>query len=329
MKKTEYENVSIQKGGNTVKKGAAKYIVGGLIVAAGLVLVIIAVCIDGWRLFTNFPEVTINPMGVSVFYNDYDYEFESGGTKIMETSEIKNVKIDIDYGKIVIQRGNVEEIDIQTKNIIADRFKYEVKGDTLNIKYKKGFSLFAFNFGSRNQEITITFPESSVYDNVKINNGAGDMRISDFAALEIDIDNGVGKLSLEDVVADKELDVETGTGEIAINKLSCGKLKIESGVGAVDASEVKCGDIKTESGVGSFKFSGEINGDAEISNGCGEIRMTVYGNSSDYSFNVDSGIGQVKVNGNTPVQTSGGKYKFKVDTGIGEVRIDFEDKESE
>ena len=108
MKKMEYGNVVIQKEGNTIKKGAVKYIVGGCIVAAGLILVIIAVCIDGWRLFTNFPEVTINSTGVSVFYNDYDYKFESGGTKIMETSEIKNIKKDIDYGKVIIQRGNVE-----------------------------------------------------------------------------------------------------------------------------------------------------------------------------------------------------------------------------
>ena len=53
--------------------------------------------------------------------------------------------------------------------------------------------------------------------------------------------------------------------------------------------------------------------------------MTVYGKSSDYGFDVDSGIGQVRVNGNTPVNGSG-KYNFKVQTGVGEVRIDFKDK---
>ncbi|MCM1053969.1 MAG: DUF4097 domain-containing protein [Bacteroides sp.] len=316
-----------------MKKGAAKYIVGGSIVAAGLVLVTTAVCIDGWRLFTNFPEVTINPTGVHVFYggNDYEYasgEYAIGGTDIMETSEIKNVKIDIGHGKVVVKRGNVDKIDIQTKNIVADQFKYEVKGDTLTIKYKKGFTFFSFDM-SGNDEITVIFPEDAVYDDMEIDNGAGNMLISDIAAREMDIDNGAGELSLKNVVVDGELDMDTGAGAIKIDTLSCGNLEIESGVGEVNASNVKCGSIKSDSGIGSFSFSGEINGDAYIQNGVGEVKMNVYGSSADYSFKVDSGIGQVKINGNAPVQTSGGKYTFKVSSGVGEVRIDFTDKESE
>ncbi|MDE7280455.1 MAG: hypothetical protein K2N36_01775 [Ruminiclostridium sp.] len=56
--------------------------------------------------------------------------------------------------------------------------------------------------------------------------------------------------------------------------------------------------------------------------------MTVYGKSSDYNFDVDSGIGNVRVNGNTPISNTGGKYKFSIDTGIGEVRVDFKEKDN-
>lgn len=304
-----------------MKKGAVKYIVGGSIVAAGVVLVTTAVCIDGWRLFAEFPEVVINPAGVHVYYGDGDYKYENGGAT-MENDNVKNIQIDIEYGTVTVQRGDVDKIDVQTNNVIADRFKSEVVGDTLSIRYKRGFSFFSFK--PKNNQITITLPRDSVYDDVKITNGAGSMLISDFAAQEIDIDNGAGELKLENVSADSKLEIETGAGAVRIDTASCGRLKIDSGVGEVNATDVKCGEIKTDCGVGSFRFSGEINGDADISNGCGEIKMTIHGNSSDYGFDVDSGIGKVRVNGNTPVQTDNAKYRFKVSTGIGEVNINFE-----
>ena len=93
----------------------------------------------------------------------------------------------------------------------------------------------------------------------------------------------------------------------------------------MNASNMVCNELTAKSGIGAFTYKGEINGDADIDNGCGEVKMTVYGKSSDYGFDVDSGIGQVRVNGNTPVNGSG-KYNFKVQTGVGEVRIDFKDK---
>lgn len=324
MKTTDIENGVIEKG-TTMKKGAAKYIVGGSIVALGIILVTIAVCIDGWQLFTSFPEVNIGPWGVHVVYNDNNYEYFNGGTQIMESNEVKNINIDVEYGEVVIQRGDSDKIDIKTFNILEERFKWAVEGDTLKVKYKKGFSLFSFGLFSKNNKIVITLPEGAVYDNVEIDNGTGSMRISDFEAKEIDIDNGVGELKLENVTGEKKVTLKTGTGSVSIDTMTCGDLKIESGVGEVSAKNVKCGDIKASSGVGEFRFEGEINGDADIDNGLGEIRMKLSGNSSDYGFKVDSGIGNVRVNGNTPVQTSNAKYSFKVSTGIGEVRIDFEE----
>lgn len=324
MKEIRTENVVVRKE-NTAKKGAAKYIVGGCIVALGIILVTIAVCIDGWRLFTHFPEVNINSSGVHVFYNDDDYIYSNGGTKIMESNEIKNIKLDIEYGKVVIQRGNVEQIDIQTTNIIDDRFKWAVDGDTLRVRYKRGFALFSFSPFHRNEKIVITLPEGAVYDELEIDNGAGEMRISDLEVGTVDIDNGAGELWLENVTVSGKVDMETGAGAMHIDTVTCGDLKIQSGVGEVSTKDVECGNIKVSCGVGAFSFQGRIDGNADIDNGIGEVKMKLLGNSSDYGFKVDSGIGQVRVNGNTPVQTGNAKYSFKVSTGIGEVRIDFEE----
>lgn len=321
MKRTETDYYVVQNENSTAKRGAAKYIVGGSIVALGLILVTIAVCMDGWRLFTNFPQVTISPSGVHVFY-DNEEDYSSGGTTIMESNEIRNIDVDVEYGEVIIQRGNVDKIDIKTTNIIEDRFKCTTDGDTLKVRYKKLFSFFNFT-PWKNNKIVITLPENAEYDRLDVDNGAGAMRISGLEVKDVDIDNGAGELKLENLTVENKVTLKTGAGAVSIDTMSCDDLKIDSGVGEVAAINVKCGDIKTSSGIGEFRFEGEINGDADIDNGVGEIKMNLTGNSSDYSFKVDSGIGQVRVNGNTPVQTSGAKYTFKVSTGIGEVRIDF------
>ncbi len=309
-----------------MKKGALKYIIGGSIVVVGLIMVITAVCIDGWNLVTQFPTVQIDYDGVHVEYGSYWYDdniINENGETVMD-SEVRNINIDIDYGMVNIERGNTDKIDIHTKNIIENKFRYEVKGDTLYVKYKRGFTLFSFGNNLRT-EINITFPENAEYDNIYLHNGAGAMYLYDLKIGDIIIDNGAGEMKMEDINSDGKIKMHTGAGAIKLENVTCERFEIDSGVGAVDASRVVCDGLSAKSGVGSFTYDGEINGDADIDNGCGEVKMTVYGMSSDYGFDVDSGVGQVRVNGNTPVN-SNGKYNFKVHTGVGEVRIDFKDK---
>ncbi len=304
-----------------MRKGTLKYVIGGSTVLLGIILVTVAVCIDGWKLFTHFPSIQVDFRGVHVEYDD-NISNEKGETVM--NSEVKNINIDVDYGMVNIRRGNVDQIDIRTRNIIESKFRYELNGDTLYVKYKRGFTMFSFG-NSMNAEINVTFPENAEYDNVFVHNGAGAMYLYDLKAGEIKIDNGAGEMKMENVTSDGEIKMNTGAGAIKLENVSCGELKIDSGVGEVNASNMVCNELTAKSGIGAFTYKGEINGDADIDNGCGEVKMTVYGKSSDYGFDVDSGIGQVRVNGNTPVNGSG-KYNFKVQTGVGEVRIDFKDK---
>lgn len=314
-----------------MKKGTAKYVVGGIIAGVGVLMATIALCIGGFNLITNFPEVTLSPFGVHVIYNngdETDEDLVSKGEKIVDIKNIKNVDIDIEYGKVTILTADVEDIDIQAKNVIEERFKYGVEGETLKIRYKRGISIFNIGFGRTKTEITITLPSSIAYEYFDIDNGAGEMKISDISANKITVDNGAGEVTLKNFEVKDKLDISTGAGELKLDEVNCGMLKLDSGVGAVHATETKCGGLKFEGGVGEMSFEGEIDGNVNVNTGVGEVRMTVYGKSSDYNFKVDSGIGQVRVNGNTPIQNTGGKYDFKVDTGVGEVRIDFKDKGS-
>lgn len=304
-----------------MKKGTVKYVVGGSLVAFGLFLVIISVCLGGWDMLRDFGGVNIDWDGVHYYYNKEE-NLQSGVTK-MDTTNVKNLDIDVDYGELIIKTADVEGIEINTKNITEKRFDCKLKGDTLKITYGGGFAFFTWR---ANSVITITVPSEMEFDKAEIENGAGSSRVEGISAKEMKIENGAGELKFTDIKIDDTLKMENGAGAVIMDNVNCGSLKISSGVGEITAKDTVCGGINIDNGIGAFSYSGEINGNAKIDNGIGEVRMNIKGNPSDYSFKVDSGIGQVKVNGSTPIQYeyNGAKYTFDVDTGIGEVKINFE-----
>ena len=307
-----------------MKKGTVKYIVGGSMVGFGILLIFIAVCIGGWDTLFNFGGVTIDWEGIHYYDNNLDGFFLTGGNETMDKGDIKKLNIDVEYGKLIIKTDDVDEIKVDTKNIVSNRFSWDTTGDTLKIRYRGGFSFFTWKSDS---EITVTLPKDMSFEKVSITNGAGKTDIKNITSDEISMENGAGELTFADITAKDKLYLENGAGAVKMKNINCGKIEFSGGGGEINAEDVICSGLEMEAGVGSFKFSGEINGNAEIDNGIGEIRMTVYGKSSDYSFDVDSGIGNVRVNGNTPISNTGGKYKFKIETGIGEVKVDFKEKD--
>ena len=286
-------------------KGAKKYIVGGSLVMLGIVFMVIAFCIGGVSVFDNGlhlelsdNNVYIGWRGLHVYPKNYQSNTEG---KINDMENIKNLKVDFDYGEMTIKTGDVDEIKINAHNVIQERFKYNVNGDTMTVKYDRGFNISFFGGFSPDTKIEIIIPEDMAFEKVEIENGAG-------------------KMTLTGITADK-LTVENGAGEMIVNSTTVtGKLDIDGGVGAITVNNTVCGGIEADIGVGQLTFTGEVNGDGKIDSGVGAVYMTLYGNRDDYDFRTDNGIGKIT----TPGSNSGAKYTFKVSSGIGEVQITME-----
>lgn len=290
-------------------KGAIKYIVGGSLVLLGIILMVIAFCMGGATVFTNglnfefsHNDVYVDWSGIHVYPNDY--ETGSAG-EIIDMENIENLKVNFDYGEMVIKTGNVDEIKVEAQNINQNRFKYKVNGDTLEIGYDSGWSISLFGIHPvNNSKIEITVPETMTFDKVDIDNGAGKMTVEGITADRLNVNNGAGEMRMTNVTVNDRLDVE-------------------GGVGAIIVTDTVCAGIDADLGVGEFRYTGEVNGDGRIDSGIGSVRMTLYGDRGDYDFRVDSGIGSVT----TPGSNSNAKYTFNISSGIGEVRITMEPKE--
>ncbi len=302
-----------------MKKENIKYVVGGSMVGFGILLVIISVCIGGWGMLKDFHGITIDWDGVHYYYGGEEQTYS--GVNNMDKTQVKNLDFDIDYGDLIVKTADVQEIEIKTKDVTEKRFNYKIDGDTLEVTHGGGFAFFTWR---ANSVITITLPKDMEFDKAEFRGGAGRTEITGITAKEIKLENGAGELFFTDIKADNKLDIENGAGTAKINNVSCGVLKISGGVGEIIAKDTVCTNIDIDNGIGTFEYAGEINGNAKINNGIGEIKMKLKGDSSEYGFDVESGIGQVKVNGNSPIHYENAKYDFDVSTGIGEVRINFE-----
>ena len=289
-------------------KGAIKYIVGGSLVLLGIIFMLVAFCIGGSSVYTNGVHIELENNNIYLDWSGlhiYPKNYQSGlEGEMFIYDDIKNLKVDFDYGEMTIKTGNVYDIKVNAHNVITERLQYEKDGDTFRIKYDRGFNISFFGGFSPDTKIEIIFPESMTFEDVDINNGAG-------------------KMTIEDITADK-LTVENGAGEMVMNNVTVtGKLDIDGGVGAITVNDTICGSIDADIGVGQFTYTGEVNGDGRIDSGIGAVYMTLYGDRDDYDFKTDNGIGKIT----TPGSNSGAKYTFRVSSGIGDVKITIKPKE--
>ncbi len=78
-----------------------------------------------------------------------------------------------------------------------------------------------------------------------------------------------------------------------------------------------------------MNISGSIEGDCDISCGVGEIELTLRGDPDDYTYAADVGIGELMVDGqsfsgisNQVINRENSEYSFNIDCGIGRVVVD-------
>lgn len=221
-------------------------------------------------------------------------------------SEVKNIEIKDVVGQLDIKVGSDFRVEGQN---VTEGFKAKVtKNGTLQVKEEGSGRIFNwFDNRSSNSKIVLYLPE-------------------DFKADKVSIEGGVSKTTI-DYLHTKELKVSVGVGELYGNKIYAGEVDINGGVGNVTLRDVTLHDIDVDAGVGELYIQGDIFGYSRIRGGVGQVQIDLNGDPMDYKLDIDSGIGQVRVNGG---KTSGGIYgnhdaehEIKIDGGIGEIEVKF------
>lgn len=226
---------------------------------------------------------------------DKDVISENMENLVFENNNIAILSIDVDYAKLIIKKGDTLKAETNNKYITCTQ-----QGNKLLIKEKDHFS-----FSKDNRELVIYIPENLVFDETKIEAGAGQIII--------------------EILNTKNLDFELGAGKTVINNLNVlNKADIESGAGSVKINSSNLNNLKLDLGVGKFELTSILTGTSEIEAGVGELNINLQDKIDNYKITTEKGLGTIKINNNEVANnsiTGNGINNIKVIGGVGSIKI--------
>lgn len=202
-----------------------------------------------------------------------------------------------------------------------------------NLEIKTGDS---FRVETNNSKITFSNDNGSVkIKEEKYNWNANNDKASELiiyipenmiALDETKIESGAGNINIERLNT-QGLYLELGAGDVKIANLTVtGETKIDGGVGRTELKSCEINNLKANLGMGEFVFSGKLTGKNEVDSGVGAINIDLLDSSENYTIDVSKGLGSVTLDGKQlemdRVYGTGENY-LDVDGGIGEIKINF------
>ena len=128
-----------------------------------------------------------------------------------------------------------------------------------------------------------------------------------------------------------EVNLEIGAGALYVQNIQADSISIEVGAGEATIDHFKTDELDIDCGVGAVRAAGIFEREADLKCGIGSIDFTTYGQESDYNYEVDCNIGEVKIGsmhfsgiGRKKEIYNGMGKEMNVECGVGEISVDFD-----
>lgn len=229
------------------------------------------------------------------------------GVGEMKTYEVRDsvTSLDVELGgaSLTLKHGDSFSVESDIKNISVSG-----AGKTLSVKQKGVRWSVKKTVGT----VVITLPSDTVFNNARISMGAGNLEIEALSAERIDLDFGAGKVLIKKLIATEYANIDGGAG----------KITIESG-------EIRRLDL--DMGAGEFNLRARLEGRNTFDMGVGKANVTLLDGKDNYNFDIDKGIGEIRIDGDTvgSGRHGSGAVDVEIDGGIGEINIKFEEEKTE
>lgn len=221
--------------------------------------------------------------------------------KVVDINEnINNLNIDVNSVNITIKEGNNLKVETNNKYI-----KINAKNNYLKINEESHNLLNNNNSG----ELIIYLPSAYLFDEVKIDNGAGKVNIEIIDTKELDLNLGAGKVSINNINVSEETNIEGGAGELTINNSNLKNLDLDMGVG-------------------KLTLTSKLTGNNEINAGVGNLDLNLVGTEQDYKIKLNKGLGNATINGEKikdSTYSGNGINLIDIDGGIGNIEIEIKE----
>ena len=247
-------------------------IIGGIIIAVGVVILIATLAVNGWSV------------------KDQNFEMQT------YTAQYDAPSIEIDFGPGSVKTEFYDGDKIIIEYPSSKRYKSEITDTETVLKYETKARWF-INFGSVDiPDTVIKIPAGSVL-NVEFDIGAGSAYLADGVYGKVDIDIGAGSFNAVNIEC-ADLNCNISAGAVKINAVTCNTADIDISAGSFKIDKITCGRtvIDVSAGSANIGFTGarsEYGIRTDVSAGsCNVIPQT---GTTDKSIDVDVSAGSVNL----------------------------------
>ena len=284
-------------------KKKLKVIIPSAVLVVGIVLAVIGLAMGAKGDYVKSLELT-----------DFEANVPSSG--------VFNLDINVSLADInIVCTNDVEEFNIKADNISKQFLDYSTTNNTFKLRYetKKWYqTTFIPGFLHKQGKINIYIPASLNFKDVQINSRYGSSELSYITAERIFIDCGTGSSNITNLTCDY-VKIDNKGGGISCMNVDAAAADLTLRSGDTEFCNFVSESVKIENKFCDLTLSGIIKGNCSIVCSMGDVNATLYGNESDYNFNVLKG--NVSVNNIENPQNKDGKYYFKTDCSMGEINF--------
>lgn len=277
-----------------------------------------------WAMAGN-GELNVGPLHIGGWHTPYfmesdDLEYvkpESGTIqKHFPADNVKNLKIDMNYGTVCLTDSETDQIEIAVDAPGSNSYKCDCENDTLMlVDSTRGWTFWKNGFGRKEVTVEIAIPKGKQFDEVLLATDAGRIEISYFLTTE-------------------DLDVELGAGELTAGKITAADvISADVGAGNLEIEEFTAETLDIDCGFGRAQLRGSVLEGADVDAGMGEIELWLAGREDDFDYDITCGLGAVNINGAVYSTLSADKKidnhtgrEISLDCGVGEIELIVEEE---
>lgn len=236
---------------------------------------------------------------IGIFGGIFDRDSATGDLRTYSVSDnITDLKVTINAADFQIKGADTFYVESNLSKLTVD----ERNGQLIIVDKMKAATTY------NDASLTLYIPQDYIFQKVELTTGAG--RLS------------------ADVISAQKLHLELGAGEVNIGQLNAdNKASISGGAGAFSVSSGTLHNLELDMGVGEMNLTAALRGSSELDYGIGEANLTLLGSKEDYRLELEKGIGDIRVDGQTVAHESvygNGIHTVEINGGIGNIVVNFQ-----
>lgn len=207
--------------------------------------------------YEDVRNLTLSTKGIEKF----EIDCGAGFLKVNGKQGLNEIKVE---AEIVVEGRSKERAEEFIKEYLELSLERIGRRAVLKSGFKNYYSLFSF--GTKLINLTINMP----------------------AEMDLDVDDGSGSITIEDIAGN--LIIDDGSGDIEIVNAK-GNVEVDDGSGGVSLEEIT-GDVSVDDGSGEISIEG-VAGDVSVDDGSGSITIRNIGGN----VTVRDGSGSITIDG--------------------------------